>query len=148
VRRLLILPLLCLAASGAMAADEVFVADSAAIRGYDPVAYFTEGGPVRGEPQFRHEWNGVAWQFASRENLERFRADPERYAPQFGGFCAYGMSRGYKVGTDLAAFTIHDGRLYLNYSLPVRDTWLKDTDAYVEKAAANWATLEHEAYER
>jgi YHS domain-containing protein len=148
MRRLLTLPLLCLIASGAMAADEVFVADSVAIRGYDPVAYFAAGAPVKGEPQFRHEWNGVTWQFASRENLARFRADPERFAPQFGGFCAFGMSRGYKVGIDPAAFTIHDGKLYLNYSLPVQATWLKDTDAYIDKADANWAKLEHEAYER
>lgn len=148
MRRLLTLPLLCLIASGAMAADEVFVADSVAIRGYDPVAYFTEGGPVKGEPEIRHEWNGVAWQFASRNNLERFKAEPERYAPQFGGFCAFGMSRGYKVGTDPAAFTIHQDKLYLNYSLAVQATWLKDTDAYVKKGVANWARLEHEAYER
>jgi YHS domain-containing protein len=148
MRRLLTLPLLCLIASGAMAADEVFVADSVAIRGYDPVAYFTEGGPVKGEPQFRHEWNGVTWQFAGPDNLERFKAEPERYAPQFGGFCAFGMSRGYKVGTDPAAFTIHQGKLYLNYSLPVQATWLKDTDAYIDKAEVNWVTLEHEAYER
>lgn len=138
---------LWLAAFHALAADEVFVADAVAIRGYDPVAYFAAGAPVAGQPQFRHEWNGVAWQFASRENLELFRADPERYAPQFGGFCAFGMSRGYKVGTDPAAFTIHDGKLYLNYSLPVRATWLEDTDAYVMKARANWNALEHEAYQ-
>jgi YHS domain-containing protein len=148
MHRLLTLPLWCLIASGAMATDEVFVADSVAIRSYDPVAYFTDGAPVKGEPQFRHEWNGVAWHFANRENLERFQADPDRYAPQFGGFCAFGMSRGYKVGTDPAAFTIHKGKLYLNYSLPVRATWLKDTDAYIDKAEANWTTLEHEAYER
>ena len=148
MRRFLALAPLCLVAAGAMAADEVFVADSVAIRGYDPVAYFTEGAPVKGEPQFRHEWNGVEWQFASRENLERFKADPERFAPQFGGFCAFGMSRGYKVGIDPAAFTVRDGKLYLNYSLPVQATWLKDTDAYIDKAEVNWVTLEHEAYER
>ena len=148
MRRLLTLPLFCLIASGAMAADEVFVADSVAIRGYDPVAYFTAGAPVKGEPQFRHEWNGGVWLFSNRDNLERFKADPERHAPQFGGFCAFGMSRGYKVGTDPAAFTIHDGKLYLNYSLPVQATWLKDTDTYIDKADANWVTLEHEAYER
>jgi YHS domain-containing protein len=139
---------LCLIAFQAIAADEVFVADALAIRGYDPVAYFTTHEPVMGDPKYRHEWNGVAWQFASRDNLERFKADPARFAPQFGGFCAFGMSRGYKVGTDPAAFTIHDGKLYLNYSLPVRATWLKDTDAYVEKARGNWTTLEHEPYER
>lgn len=148
MRRLLALASFCLIASGAMAADEVFVADSVAIRGYDPVAYFTVGAPVKGEPQFRHEWNGTAWLFSSRDNLERFKAEPERFAPQFGGFCAFGMSRGYKVGTDPAAFTIHDGKLYLNYNLPVQATWLKDTGAYIDKADANWVTLEHEAYER
>lgn len=148
MRRALASTLLCLIASQSIAADEVFVADAVAIRGYDPVAYFTAHGPVEGDPQYRHEWNGVAWRFASRDNLERFKADPARYAPQFGGFCAFGMSRGYKVGTDPAAFTIHDGKLYLNYSLPVRATWLKDTDAYVEKARSNWTTLEHEPYER
>lgn len=148
MRRLLTLPILCLIACSALAADEVFVTDAGAIRGYDPVAYFTDGGPVKGDPQHRHEWNGVTWHFSSRESLEAFKADPERYAPQFGGFCAFGMSRGYKVGTDPEAFTIHDGKLYLNYNLPVRATWLKDTDAYVEKADSNWALLEHEAYER
>jgi len=148
MRRLLTLSLLSLIAFGAIAADEVFVTDAAAIRGYDPVAYFTAGGPVKGEPGLRHEWNGASWHFSSRENLELFKADPERYAPQFGGFCAYGLSRGYKVGTDPAAFTIHDGRLYLNYSLPVRATWLKNTDAYIEKGVANWAMLEHEPYAR
>jgi YHS domain-containing protein len=148
MRHVLTTTVLCLIAFGATAADEVFVTDSAAIRGYDAVACFTEGGPVRGEPQLRHEWYGVAWHFASRGNLELFKADPERYAPQFGGFCAFGMSRGYKVGTDPAAFTIRDGKLYLNYSLPVRATWLKDTDAYIDKGVANWATVEHEAYER
>jgi YHS domain-containing protein len=138
---------LFLSSFGALAADEVFVADSVAIRGYDPVAYFTEGRPVKGEPRFRHEWNGATWQFASRENLERFSADPARYAPQFGGFCAYGVSRGYKVGTDPDAFTVHDGKLYLNYSLPVQDTWRQDTDAYIGQGRANWETLEHEPYE-
>ena len=147
MRRIWAATALFLSSFGALAADEVFVADSAAIRGYDPVAYFTEGRPVKGEPQFRHEWNGATWHFASRENLERFSADPGRYAPQFGGFCAFGVSRGYKVGTDPDAFTVHDGKLYLNYSLPVQATWLQDTDAYIGKGRANWEKLEHEPYE-
>lgn len=148
MRRLLPLLTLCLIAGSALAADEVFVTDAGAIRGYDPVAYFTAGGPVQGDPQLRHEWNGVTWHFSNRENLEAFKADPVRYAPQFGGFCAFGMSRGYKVGTDPEAFTIHEGKLYLNYSLAVRATWLKDTAVYVDRADSNWAALEHEAYER
>lgn len=134
-------------ACAASAEDEVFVTDSAAIRGHDPVAYFTEGKPVPGDPEIRHEWNGATWLFASAANRDRFAAEPARYAPQFGGFCAYGLSRGYKVGTDPAAFTIHNDKLYLNYSLPVRATWLQDTDAYVKKGEDNWKTLEHEPHE-
>ncbi len=131
----------------AMAADEVFVTDEGAIRGYDPVAYFTSGAPVKGDARFVYEWNDVEWRFASADNLATFKSDPEKYAPAFGGFCAYGMSQGYKIGTDPAAFTISDGRLYLNYSLPVRATWLTDKDSYIEKATQNWVELEHTAYE-
>lgn len=145
--RALTTAILVLIAFSAMAADEVFVTDSAAIRGYDPVAYFTEGKPVPGDAEFRHDWNGATWLFASRENRDRFAAEPARYAPQFGGFCAFGLSRGYKVGTDPAAFTIHGDKLYLNYSLPVRATWLQDTEAYIRKGESNWKTLEHEPHE-
>ena len=147
MRHTLAAAVLFLVAFGASAADEVFVTDSVAIRGYDPVAYFTEGKPVKGEPEYQHAWNGATWRFASRENLELFGADPARYAPQFGGFCAYGLSRGYKVGTDPEAFTIRDGKLYLNYSIPVRTTWLKHTDVYIERGFANWTKLEHEPHQ-
>jgi len=147
LRRLLTTGALFLLASAAAAEDEVFVTDSAAIRGHDPVAYFTEGRPVPGDAEIRHEWSGATWLFSSRENRDRFAADPERYAPQFGGFCAYGLSRGYKVGTDPAAFTIHNDKLYLNYSLAVRATWLQDTDTYIRKGVDNWQTLEHAPHE-
>ncbi len=146
MRRWIPMLLLSTLAFAASAEDEVFVTDSAAIRGHDPVAYFTEGRPVPGDPEIRHEWNGATWLFASRENRDRFAGAPERYAPQFGGFCAYGLSRGYKVGTDPAAFTIHDGKLYLNYSLAVRATWLQDTDALIRKGEDNWKSLEHEPH--
>ena len=152
--RLLIV--LALAASlafsmAASAADPVFVgaADGggrAAIRGYDPVAYHLEHKPVLGKPEFKAEWNGAEWRFVSAANRDAFKLDPARYAPAFGGYCAFGASRGYKVSTDPDAFTIEGGKLYLNYSIPVQNTWNKDRPGYIEKATVNWKTLEAEAY--
>ena len=130
----------------AWAADETFATADGAIRGYDPVAYHVENRPVRGLPSLTHRWNGATWRFASKANRERFVADPERYAPRYGGFCAYGTSQGYKVSTDPAAFAIVDGRLYLNYSKPVQFTWNLDRPGYILKANHNWKALEHSAY--
>lgn len=114
-------------------------ADAAgAIRGYDPVAYHTEMMPVAGNPKYTYEYNNAVWQFASKENLDLFRDDPERYAPEYGGYCAYAMSRGFVVSTDPDAWTIEDDKLYLNYSQGVRKTWLKDIPEYIAKADENW----------
>jgi YHS domain-containing protein len=110
----------------------------AAIRGYDPVAYFTEGKPVEGSRKFSHEWKGATWRFATAANRDAFAAAPEKYAPQFGGYCAYGVANGYTVSTVPEAWTIVEGKLYLNYSLGVRADWLKDVPGYIGKANANW----------
>lgn len=112
-----------------------------AIKGYDPVAYFTAAAPAKGAPAFRHEWNGATWQFANAENRDRFAADPQRYAPQYGGFCAYGVAQGYKVDIDPEAWSVVDGKLYLNYSRGVQRDWLKDTGGYIAKAEAAWPGL-------
>ena len=138
-------------ADAASAADPVFIgaADGgglAAIRGYDPVAYHLELKPVLGKPEFKAEWNGAEWRFASRANRDTFAKDPSRYAPAFGGYCAFGASRGYKVSTDPDAFAIEGGKLYLNYSLPVAVTWNRDRPGYIEKATKEWRTLEAEPY--
>ena len=130
----------------ARAADEVFATADGAIRGFDPVAYHEQQRAVRGAPTITHTWNGATWRFASEANRARFAADPQRYAPAYGGFCAYGTSQGYKVSTDPDAFAIVDGRLYLNYSKPVQVTWNLDRPGYIRKADANWVGLEHEAY--
>lgn len=134
--------------SSANAADEVFTTADGAIRGYDPVAYHTESKAVRGKADITHAWNGATWRFASTANRDRFAADPERYAPRYGGFCAYGTAQGYKVGTDPDAFAIVDGRLYLNYSKPVQSTWNQDRPGFIRKADANWMRLEHAVYEK
>ena len=109
-----------------------------AIRGTDPVAYFTEGRAVPGDPDIAHEWSGATWRFASEENRARFIADPAAYAPQFGGYCSWAVSKGYTASTDPEAWTIVDGKLYLNYSKDVQKQWLADRDAAIARAEANW----------
>lgn len=114
---------------------------SGAIKGYDPVAYFTEGEPVKGSRQFTHTWRGATWRFASREHLELFKADPERYAPQYGGYCAWAVAQGETVGIDPDAWSIIEGKLYLNYSKKIRRQWLEDVEGNIRKGDANWPEL-------
>ncbi|WP_377841544.1 YHS domain-containing (seleno)protein [Bosea sp. UC22_33] len=115
--------------------------DGLAIRGYDPVAYFRDGGPRLGKPEFSVHHGGALWRFASAEHKALFEADPERYLPAYGGFCAYGTSRGYLVKIEPEAWSIVDGRLYLNYDLGVRDTWLARTKTYIARADGSWPRL-------
>ncbi len=122
-------------------AGSVNETDGIAIKGYDPVAYFTDHKPVKGAEAHRFAYKGVTYQFASEAHRKAFAADPSKYAPQFGGFCAYGTAAGHKADVDPAAFTIVDGKLYLNYSTQVRDTWRKDEPGYIQKAQAAWPTV-------
>lgn len=115
-----------------------FSDESGAIRGYDPVGYHLRGEPVQGSPEFTSEYNGATWYFSSSEHRELFESDPEKFAPQYGGYCAYAMSRNFVVSIDPNAWKIVDDKLYLNYSPGVRRTWLKDIPGNVEKADANW----------
>ena len=126
--------------SGASARD-FFEHDGLALRGYDPVAYFTEQRAVKGAPELTLQHRGSTFRFASRANLEAFQRDAERYAPQYGGYCAYGTARGYKAAIDPEAFRIVDGKLYLNYNTSVQREWSKDVPGYIEKADRNWPTV-------
>ena len=130
--------LFVLAAPALAQKSEAYTSWGTAIRGYDPVAYFTEGKPVEGSRQFTHKWKGATWRFASAQNRDAFAAAPDKYAPQYGGYCAYGVANGYTVSTVPDAWSVVEGKLYLNYSLGVRADWLKDTPAYIRKADANW----------
>jgi YHS domain-containing protein len=112
-----------------------------AIRGYDPVAYFTQSKPVEGSSRYQLEYMGAVWKFASAENKVAFEAMPERYAPQYGGYCAYAVSRGYTASIDPEAWTIVDGKLYLNYSKSVRATWSQDIPGNIAKADSNWPAV-------
>ena len=112
-----------------------------AIDGWDPVAYFTDGKPVEGSREFVHEWNGAIWRFASAAHRDLFAQAPEKYAPQYGGYCAWAVSQGYTADIDPEAWKIQDGRLYLNYSLDVQKKWAADIPGNVAKGDANWPKL-------
>jgi YHS domain-containing protein len=126
-------------AGAALAQKAPVYSDAAgAIRGYDPVAYFTQGAPVKGSKEFTHRWNGATWRFASAENRDRFAAAPEKYAPQYGGYCAYGVASGYAVKIEPDAWSVVDGKLYLNYDRSVQKSWQSDVPGYIRKADAHW----------
>lgn len=128
--------------AGQAAAPRVNVdRDGLTLKGYDVVAYFTDGKPVQGSPAFTTSWRGATWRFASAANRDTFVAAPEKYAPQFGGFCAWAVSRNYTADVDPAAWRIVDGRLVLNYSLSIRAQFEKDTAGNLAKADANWPGL-------
>ena len=109
-----------------------------AIRGYDPVAYFTEGKPVKGSGDFTLEYKGATWKFSSAQNRQAFADAPERFAPQYGGYCAYAVSQGYTASIDPEAWSIVDDRLYLNYNKDVRTKWSQDIPGNIKRANANW----------
>lgn len=141
-RRLLILAAVLMLALPATARAQAVNADGGvAIKGTDVVAYFTEGRVVTGSSQFAHRWHDTEWRFASAANRDAFAREPEKYAPQYGGFCAWGMAEGYRAPIDPAAFRVVDGKLYLNYNRSVQGTWLKDIPGNVTKADDNWAKI-------
>ena len=112
-----------------------------AIRGTDTVAYFKQGAPVAGNAEFSHDWAGATWLFATAENRDLFAANPEQYAPQYGGFCAWAVSQGYTAPIDPQAWKIVDGKLYLNYNQGIQRRWEKDVPGNIKKANANWPGL-------
>ncbi|MEQ9260728.1 MAG: YHS domain-containing (seleno)protein [Roseovarius sp.] len=132
------LPLAALALPALAEEPAIHARDGAAIGGYDPVAYFTEGAPVEGSPEHSTMWNGAEWRFASAENKATFEADPEAYAPQYGGYCAYAASQGYVASTSPDAWSVHEGKLYLNYSRRVQRIWEKDKPGFIAQADTNW----------
>lgn len=114
-------------------------AEGTALKGFDAVAYFTVSNAVRGNQSYEFVWNGARWRFANAENLGRFKADPAAFAPQFGGYCSYAVSRGYTADGDPRAWKVVDGKLYLNYDLNVKEKWEQDQKENIDKASENWA---------
>jgi YHS domain-containing protein len=125
-------------ADGAVNVDKSGVA----IQGYDPVSYF-DGAPLKGTAEYAAEWQGATWHFASAANRDAFTAEPEKYAPRYGGWCAYGAAKGYAAETDPeTAWTLHDGKLYLNWDAAVKRDWSEDIPGYLAQSEANWPDIE------
>jgi len=129
--------------SATAAAPPVYtgIVKGVAVGGYDPVAYFSDGKPVKGNNDLTTNYDGATWRFASAANRDAFLADPAKYAPQYGGYCAWAVSQGYTAKGDPQAWTVHDGKLYLNYNKKVRATWAKNIPGNVKKGDANWPTV-------
>ena len=109
-----------------------------ALQGHDAVAYWSSGQPTKGSTRFEHRWSGAVWRFSTAENRDQFVKEPARYAPEFGGYCAYAVSRGYTADVDPNAWRIVDGRLYLNYSKRVQKLWEEDVPGNIAKGRQNW----------
>lgn len=116
----------------------IFAADGVAIRGYDPVAYFTDSQPVKGKSEFSYDWQGATWQFASAENRDSFSSNPEKYAPQYGGYCAWAVKEGATAPIDPQAWKIVDGKLYLNLNPSIQKQWQQDIPGNIAQADTNW----------
>ncbi|MBR9812749.1 YHS domain protein [bacterium] len=130
--------------SGAAAADyKVWTGwfSDTAIKGYDTVAYFTEGQPTKGSDDFTAQWSGATWKFANAEHLAKFEADPEKYAPQYGGHCAFAVAKGDLVKIDPEAWSIVDGKLYLNYSESIQEKWDANRGDFIARADQQWPEI-------
>jgi len=129
----------CLVAGGAIAADVSH--STPGLGGYDPVAYFTDGKPTRGSGYHVAVYDGVTYAFATAQHKKQFLADPTRYVPAYGGYCAYGVAVGKKFVADPEVWKVQDGKLYLNLDKGIRDKWEKDIPGYIKKADANWIEI-------
>ena len=115
--------------------------EGVAIEGADPVAYFTDSKYVEGSREFALDWEGATWHFASEENRKAFAENPEKYAPNYGGWCAYAAARGALAGIDPEAWTVYEGKLYLNLNKRVQARWKKDIPGEIARADANWPKI-------
>ncbi len=122
---------------------EIFSKDGKAIRGFDPVAFFTLGKAEKGSEAFTYNWKNTTWLFSSKENLDAFKNDPEKYSPQYGGYCAYGTSDGHKAPTETDTWTIVNGKLYFNYNQKVKSLWTKNQEALIIKADGIWPGIKN-----
>jgi YHS domain-containing protein len=119
----------------------VFAPDGKAIKGYDPVAFFKASKTFKGLDNLSYQWQNATWLFSSKENLAAFKASPEKYAPQYGGYCAYGTADGHKAPTETDTWTVVNGKLYFNYNSDVKAMWVKDQKHFIEVADRKWPEI-------
>ncbi len=144
MKRKLFLAFLVLAAWSAMAAAKELLnvdGNGVAIQGYDPVAFFTDNRPIKGSPQFQSEYKGAKYYFVSSEHKAAFEKEPAKYEPQFGGYCAYGVSHGRKAPIKIEAWQIVNGRLLMQYDLDIKGEFNRDQQGSLKKADENWPGL-------
>ena len=115
--------------------------DDSAIKRYDAVSYFTTGGPVKGSESFTYKWHGMTWYFSTKENRDLFAASPDKFTPQYDGYCAWAMSEERRAHTDPEIWQIVDGKLYLNCSRSAHEKWSRDIPGNIRKADANWRKI-------
>ncbi len=129
--------------SAVQAEDHIYTGlfSNKALDGHDPVAYFTLGRPVKGQKRFRLKYQGVDWYFSSAEHRRLFQADPEKYAPRYGGYCAWAVAHGTTARGDPRQWTIREGRLYLNYDADIQKDWLADPQRWIREADNNWPAV-------
>ena len=142
MKQIIIVVLMSMTATLAQAQHAVvFTTDGIAIKGYDVVAFFKEMKPVRGIDSLTYTYMDARWLFSSRKNMEAFKANPEQYMPQYGGYCAYGTADGHEAPTEIETWTIVDGKLYFNYNQQVKDLWMKDQRGLIQKANMQWPLI-------
>ena len=115
------------------------------ISGYDPVAYFTEGKPMKGSGYHVAEYQGVTYAFATKDHKQLFEGNPQKYVPAYGGYCAYGVAVGKKFVSDPEAWKVVNGTLYLNLDKDIQSKWLQDIPGYIKKSEANWKDIKGKA---
>lgn len=142
-RMVLIMALLMPLSVNAAEKDPIYTGlfNNLAVSGYDTVAYFTEGRPVKGDRRFSTQYQGAEWRFSSQRNLELFLGDPDAYAPQYGGYCAYAVSQGETASAEPDLWTIHEGKLYLNFNRRINTTWRENREDFIKQADQAWPAV-------
>ncbi|WP_231465420.1 MULTISPECIES: YHS domain-containing (seleno)protein [unclassified Pedobacter] len=123
--------------------SEIFAPAGKAIKGYDPVAFFTQSKAIKGADSLSYQWKEAIWLFSSMENQNAIKANPEKYAPQYGGYCAYGCSEDHKAPTQTDTWTIVNDKLYFNYNGKVKEMWMKDQKQRIESADEKWPAIKN-----
>jgi YHS domain-containing protein len=141
--KLVVALLAMFALSNAYAKDPIYTGffSNNAVSGYDVVAYFTEGKPTKGNKKFSTEYQGANWLFSNAVNLAAFKANPESYAPQYGGYCAWAVAQNKTASAEPDLWKIVDGKLYLNYNEDVQTNWEEDIAGFINKADKNWPAV-------